>query len=67
MAEVLSPVIPLTSFHACDRCGPPIRSSEVWSAKRGDLLLSFCQHHADQYAVPMWDRGFRPIMKAPVT
>lgn len=65
MAEVITPTIPLTSFHACDRCGPYTRSAEMWAAKKGDLLLSFCQSHADRYAVAMWNQGFRPIMKAP--
>ena len=66
MAETLPDVKALIGFHACDRCGPSIRSYEMWSARDGDLLLSFCQSHADRFAVPLWDQGFRPIMKAPV-
>lgn len=56
----------LIAFVSCDRCGPTTRSAEVWSARDGDLLLSFCQSHADRYQVTMWNQGFRPIMKAPV-
>lgn len=67
MADVLAPAAALLAFVACDRCGPYVRSAEVWSARNGDLLLSFCQSHADRFCVPLWNQGFRPIMKAPVT
>lgn len=68
MANVVTPpVAALLAFIACDRCGPFVRSAEVWSARDGDLLLSFCQSHADKFSVPLWTQGFRPIMKAPVS
>ena len=66
MADTLAPVAHLLAYVPCDRCHT-VRSTEVWSANHGDLLLSFCQHHANRYAEAMWVQGFRPIMKAPVT
>lgn len=72
MADVLDDVPvalkALTAFIPCDR-HRSTRSAEVWSKRKGTrtLLLSFCQHDADKHAVALWEQGFRPIMKAPVT
>ena len=63
---VMPPASTLVGFHACDRCGPTVRSAEMWAARDGDLLLSFCMSHATRYQVPMWEQGFRLYMKAPV-
>lgn len=67
MANTLRDVKALTAFVPCDKCGPNTRSAEIWSARDGEFIMSLCQSHADKFAVPLWDQGFRPIMKAPVT
>ena len=65
-ALALPDVRALIGFHACDRCGPNTRSTQLWAARNGDLLLSFCQSHATRYQTGMTAQGFQPIMKAPV-
>jgi hypothetical protein len=52
----------LEVFIKCDSC--TARSREIWTRGTGmddTLILSFCGHHADKFAVSMQAQGFNPL------